>query len=405
MSERSRALTWVKAGSFFALFLTLAQASTYLVSLVSAAKLTIDGFGLFSSLLAVLSVLTTVGIGLQITVASAGGSPEYKDKEKDLRDYIFSVVKFQIVSVLVAAPLVAYFLRAPLLLALVFLASSIPMISASGLFGISLAFRSVIVQSVCVFAPVFVRSIMLILGLVYFNDSLLIIGICGVIGSLIGVALVNVVLMRNKSASIKKGNKLNLLPIHIKATASVFALYSLLSTDMLTARWLLDETIAGYYAAGNLVTKVGFFLPSAIGLMASPMLAGRREARIRTVVYSLTVLTGFIYTLIIAVFGRKTLLFLNDQFSLSTSALVLFALLGVAISIIQITVYENALAENYLHPIIMMVSAALIPVGALFFSIADVIDLIWISISVTLTCTLLLILSQQKKMQSRSRSV
>ena len=195
------------------------------------------------------------------------------------------------------------------------------------------------------------------------------------------------------------------MPIHIKATASVFALYSLLSTDMLTARWLLDETIAGYYAAGNLVTKVGFFLPSAIGLMASPMLAGRREARIRTAVYSLTVLTGFIYTLFIAVFGRKMLLFLNDQFSLSTSALVLFALLGVAISIIQITVYENALAENYLHPIIMLVSAALIPVGALFFSIADVIDLIWISISVTLTCALLLILSQQKKMQSRSRSV
>ena len=94
MSERSRALTWVKAGSFFALFLTLAQASTYLVSLVSAAKLTIDSFGLFSSLIAVLSVLTTVGIGLQITLASAGGSPEHKDKEKDLRDYIFSVVKF-----------------------------------------------------------------------------------------------------------------------------------------------------------------------------------------------------------------------------------------------------------------------------------------------------------------------
>ena len=298
----------------------------------------------------------------------------------------------------------SYFLRAPIMLALVFLASSIPMISAAGFFGISLAFRSVIVQTICVFAPVFVRSIMLIVGLVYFKDSLLMIGICGLIGSSIGVALINAVLIRDKSPSIVKRYKLSLSPIHIKATVSVFALYSLLSTDMLTARWLLDETIAGYYAAGNLVTKVGFFLPSAIGLMASPMLAGKREARIRKVVYALTVFIGLIYTLFIALFGRKILLFLNDQFSLSTSALVLFALLGVAISIIQITVYENALAENYLHPIIMMVSAALIPVGALLIGIVDVIDLIWISICVTSICALILNLSQKKKMQSRAHS-
>lgn len=398
---------WVKSGTVFALFLTLGQISTYLVSLVAASSLTIENFGLFSSLIAVLSVLTTFGIGLQIAVSSVGNSSPFSVSERSSWRYVDLVTAIQILLVASLTPLVSYYLRAPVFVVLLFLASSIPMISSSGMFGIALGYKSVAMQTFSIFTPVFTRSVFLIFGLLLFEASLQMIGVLGLIGSIVGVVCVRKILTRHGLKRNDPNQYSILYPIHLKATVSVFALYLLLTTDMLTARWLLEEADAGLYAAGNLVTKIGFFLPSSIGLLASPILAGKRSKKTKNVVYSLTITTGLLYAVFVSLFGKQVLSLLNDNFTHSPTELFLFAWSGVAISLIQLAVYENALSDSYFQPAVTTIFALAVPMFALILGISQPVSLIKVScVCVTLCAfSLFMFLRIQEKSEVETNTV
>jgi O-antigen/teichoic acid export membrane protein len=121
----------------------------------------------------------------------------------------------------------------------------------------------------------------------------------------------------------------------------LFAYFSLSSADIVIARRVLSDHDAGLYAAGLIMTKVMFFLPQFVTVIAFPDMA-TPEKRHRAVLVGLLAV-GFLGGLMVVaakVLSGLAMVFVGGaEFAEVEGQLWVFAVLGTMLAMLQLLVY------------------------------------------------------------------
>jgi len=149
---------------------------------------------------------------------------------------------------------------------------------------------------------------------------------------------------------------------------ALFAFFALSNADVIVARNVLHEHSAGLYAAGLILAKAVLFLPQFVIVVAFPSMSTAAERR-RALTLSLLLVggLGLCATLAAAVLKDVALVFIGgDQYSEIAGSLWMFAILGTALSMLQLLVYA-VLARQGRRPVYLVWAAFLVVVGVGYF--------------------------------------
>ncbi len=128
----------------------------------------------------------------------------------------------------------------------------------------------------------------------------------------------------------------------IHNSQALLAFFALSNVDIVVARNVLDGHEAGLYAGGLIMTKAVLFLPQFVVVVAFPTMSSAAERR-RALVRSLVAvaLLGAAATAGAALLPDLAMIFVGgDDYSEIEMRLWLFAVLGTALSMLQLLVYS-----------------------------------------------------------------
>lgn len=126
------------------------------------------------------------------------------------------------------------------------------------------------------------------------------------------------------------------------ASLALLAFFVLSNLDIVVARNVLDETDAGLYAAGLILTKAVLFLPQFVVVVAFPSMstpAERRRALTRSL--AAVALLGIACTLAAWLLSSVAMVFVGGaEYAGVESRLWVFAVLGTLLAMLQLLVYS-----------------------------------------------------------------
>lgn len=128
----------------------------------------------------------------------------------------------------------------------------------------------------------------------------------------------------------------------LRAGSALLAVVVLANLDVVLARIVLDPVASGVYAAGSIVTKVAFWLPQFVPLVAFPRLSSPMR-RVRALRWSLGVVaaSGLVVTAGAAVFAERVVLLLAGPRYLGVAPMLwAFAVLGALLALTQLSAYS-----------------------------------------------------------------
>ena len=147
---------------------------------------------------------------------------------------------------------------------------------------------------------------------------------------------------------------------------ALLAFFTLSNLDVIIARNVLDSHDAGLYAGGLILTKAVLFLPQFVVVIAFPSMSTAAERR-RALLRSLgsVALLGAACTLGVAVLHSFAMVFVGgDEYAGIESRLWLFALLGTALSMLQLLVYAVLARQGRFSTyVVWLAVAALVLLG------------------------------------------
>ncbi|MDN5894867.1 MAG: polysaccharide biosynthesis protein [Nocardioides sp.] len=150
----------------------------------------------------------------------------------------------------------------------------------------------------------------------------------------------------------------------IHNSQALLAFFALSNVDVIVARNVLDSHDAGLYAAGLILTKAVLFLPQFVVVLAFPAMATAGERR-RALTRSLS-LVGLLGTCAIiaavAISGVAMVFVGGSGYDEIEGRLWLFAILGTALSMLQLLVY-SVLARQGQKSIYLVWFALVVLVG------------------------------------------
>lgn len=127
------------------------------------------------------------------------------------------------------------------------------------------------------------------------------------------------------------------------AVNALFALFLLTNLDLLLARHYLPPTEAGRYAAGAVISKIAFWLPQFVGVVAFPRLADpqRRDAAARVAIASVAGV-GLVLTGATALMGDlMVFLVAGPAYASLAPQAWWFAALGSLLALAQVALYAR----------------------------------------------------------------
>jgi O-antigen/teichoic acid export membrane protein len=149
---------------------------------------------------------------------------------------------------------------------------------------------------------------------------------------------------------------------------ALLAYFALSNADVVVARNVLPEHDAGLYAGGLILTKAVLFLPQFVIVVAFPSMSTATERR-SALTRSLIVVgaLGVCATLGALMLKDLALVFVGgDEYREIASTLWVFAILGTALSMLQLLVY-SALARQGRRSVYLVWAAFLVVVGIGYF--------------------------------------
>ena len=149
---------------------------------------------------------------------------------------------------------------------------------------------------------------------------------------------------------------------------ALLAFFALSNADVVVARNVLPEHDAGLYAGGLILTKAVLFLPQFVIVIAFPSMSTAHERR-GALTRSLLLVGGLgvCATLGALLIKDLALVFVGgDEYSEIASTLWVFAILGTALSMLQLLVY-SVLAQQGRRPVYLVWAAFVTVVGVGYF--------------------------------------
>jgi O-antigen/teichoic acid export membrane protein len=134
----------------------------------------------------------------------------------------------------------------------------------------------------------------------------------------------------------------------------------LTNADVVLARGLLSPDASGIYAAGSIITKVGFWLTAFVPLLAFPRLStpGRRDRALRLSLVAVLVMGAAVVAGTALLAEPIVSIVAGDRYLAVAGDLGWFALLGGLLAVCQVSVYSGLARHD--HPTTVAVWVALV---------------------------------------------
>jgi O-antigen/teichoic acid export membrane protein len=384
-----------RGGGFIAPALLVANAVSYVLTVVAARQLNHEQYGELGAYLGVLLVLAVPAIALQAVVARAAASRSADDARPLLRRAAGLGAGLALV-VAALSPAVGAFLHSsiasPLWLAvqlapLVVLCAAMGVLQGAERFtALALVIGAQALGRVCGIVPLLFGGSA--------ADVLAALAIGTVLAAALAIALLRPV---PGSKSTPFGSR-----EVAAASGGLLALLLLANLDVLLARNVLSGDQSGRYSAGAVLAKAAFWLPQAVSVVAFPRLVDVELGRalLRRSVALVTAL-GIVEVLGCLLLARTVLrvTFGASYASLSNVAW-LWVVQGAALSLVQLVVYRAIATHDHVVSWLIGVAAVLESVVVLMSQPSTAGSVIVIA---TVTCVTLTLVSVGLEVQPRRR--
>jgi O-antigen/teichoic acid export membrane protein len=352
--------------------LAVTNVSTYAFTIVAARVLGPQSYGALASLMATLLVIGVLQLGLQATAARRISAEPHlvAQIEKSVLGVTYRVAVAIGALLLVLTPLVNKVLRLDNLMTAALVAvTAVPLTIMGGQAGVLQGERRwwpLAVMYVASGVPRLVIGTALILW--HPNETSAMLGVA--IGAVPPVLLGWWALRSQRVPGVtseEHGFSLVLREM-VGNSQALFAFFALSSVDIIVARSVLPKHDAGLYAGGLILTKAVLFLPQFVIVVAFPSMSTAPERR-KALTRSLTVVAalGVSATLGALLLKDLALVFVGgDKYHEIASTLWVFAILGTALSMLQLLVYA-VLARQAKRSVYLVWAAFLTVVGVGYF--------------------------------------
>lgn len=359
---------WLVGGGSIAVAIGIMNVGTYGFTMLSARVLGPQSYGALASLMAMLLVISVLQLGLQATAARRiSADPDHVGQiERTILRVTYRAAFVVGALLLVLTPVTNIVLRLESLpVAFLVSVAAVPMTMMGGQAGILQGERRWLPLALMYVANGLPR---LAIGLALiawepteFNAML------GVTLGQFAPILVGWWALRANREPGVVSDRHSARPVikeSIHNSQALLAFFALSNVDIIVARNVLDSHDAGLYAAGIIMTKAVLFLPQFVVVLAFPAMASAGERR-RALTRSLSVvgLLGFIAVVASVLLSGIAMIFVGGSgYGEIEDQLWLFAILGTALSMLQLLVY-SVLARQGQKSIYLVWFALVVLVG------------------------------------------
>lgn len=314
---------------------------SYLLLLASARVLSRDDYGELLSLLGVLLVATVPALAMQTIAARRVAVGE---SSADLRSGTVAVIGVSTGALLVSAPLLSRFLHLSSIWGLLAVVATVPAVTALGtLQGVAQGERAFRRLAMLTLVTVGARSLGgLIFLLLLSSTTWCLLGVC--VGVSIGAGLCwrgSTRHPRSPAHTQPADHPLRHTLVEAMHAAHGHGAFLLVtSLDVLLARHVLSEDVAGLYAAGSVITRAALWLPQSVATLAFATFtdpARHRRSYARATV--LVLLIGLATAAGTAALGRFAVsVVAGAKYHALDHSAWWFAALGAALAVVQLSI-------------------------------------------------------------------
>jgi len=355
-----------------AVAMAVMNVSTYGFTIIAARLLGPQSYGALASLMATLMVIAVLQLGLQATAARRISAEPHHVAQ--IENTVLGVTYRASLAIgaflLVLTPLVNRVLKLDsLATAALVAAAAVPLTMMGGQAGVLQGERRwwpLAIMYLASGVPRLIIGTALILW--HPNETSAILGVT--LGAIPPVLLGWWALRQRRTSGVpseEHGFQL-VLRETVRNSQALFAFFALSNADVIVARNVLPGHSAGLYAGGLILTKAVLFLPQFVIVVAFPAMSTAAERR-RALVRSLLVVGGLGVCATVGALVLKdvALIFVGgEKYQDIASSLWVFAILGTALSMLQLLVY-SVLARQGKRAVYLVWAAFLVVVGVGYF--------------------------------------
>jgi len=321
-----------------ALATALANALGYLLTIVAARALAPAGFGAFSALLAAIIIGNVAALAVQAVVARDVAQAGPSDARGALATGLAAGAL-----ALALSPVLARVLQIPSVAPVAASAVAVAALAAAaGPIGVAQGRERLGTLAGLLLAQGALRVLGGMVGLL--TNRSVTGAMTGLAGGLVAAAVISWAVVRPTRSTDRPG-------LHGRqvwsAAVVLLGFVAFTNADVIVARAVLSPVESGAYGAGSIVTKIAFWLPQFVPVVAYARLS-RQQHRSRALRVSLVAVTlsGSLILTTTALAGDLILRVLaGNRYLELAPALWWFALLGAVLALAQVTVY-SALARR-----------------------------------------------------------
>lgn len=382
MKESKDNATGLRGGAWIAGAMGLMNIATYGYTVAAAHIIGPEAFGAFSALMGVLLVVNVLSLGLQATGARRiSADPEHVATiERVVLGVSYRSAAVVALVCLALSPVFNSVLRLESLPTAMLVALAVAPLTLMG-------GQAGVLQGERRWEPLALVYLAQGLGRVVVGIALMAVWpteFAAVLGVALGAwlpVLVGAIALRKPrhDAPPDTGSAVDLLREVGGSSQALLAFFALSNADILIARAVLDNDLAGLYAGGLILVKAILFLPAFVVVIAFPSMSTRGASR-STLLKSLAVamtlgMCGFLGTLALP---DLALIFVGgSDFAAIKDQLWVFAIIGTLLAMIQLLVYA-ALARQQWRAVLMIWTTlvAVVALGSTAHSVTTLVTLV-----------------------------
>lgn len=359
----------VRGAAMVAIGLGVGQAFAYLLSLAAARSLGPEDYGIFGSMLAIMLVGSVLALGIQ----AAGAKRIVLSPEVSRPAAALGVLHFALwagiavaAATAIVSPLISSLLHldGPLVVLLVAM-NLAPFTWIGGIVGVAQG-RERNARLAASYAIMGVGRAAGGIAAVVLTKSIVLTLIAMAIGTF--AAFLACWLLARPLVAKPAARLLKFRIDVVHATHALFALFVLTNLDVLLARHYLPAAQAGMYAVGAVVTKIAFWLPQFVAMVAYPRLADHRRAATLTKGAAAVVAIGVVAVGFVALFPGFVVAFIGGAaYDELVSEIWIFAAIGSAFGLAQFLLYGQIAASKRAAIVVLWVAAATLVVMVALF--------------------------------------
>ncbi len=350
----------VRGAAMVAAGLGVAQVLAYLLSLASARMLGPDNYGIFGSMLALLMVGSVLALGIQAAGAKRIVLTPVDARATAGRGVVHTAIWAGIgvaVGTAVISPLVVSLLHldGPLVVLLVAL-NLAPITWSGGILGVAQG-RESNARLAAIYAIMGTGRAVTGIVAVIVTKSIVMTLLAMAVGTCVAFVISWFLTAKLVDKPAAKLTHFRIDIVH--ATHALFALFVLTNLDVLLARHYLPASQAGMYAAGAVVTKVAFWLPQFVAMVAYPRLADHRRAATLSKGAGAVATIGLLAVGVVALVPGLVVAFIGGAaYDELTSEVWIFAAIGAAFALAQFLLYSQIAASKRAAIAVLWLAAA-----------------------------------------------